>query len=116
FFVWVGIFSVTVVAQMWAFANDAYSEGQAKRILPTLGMAAALGALAGSQFAARICVLLATGQIMILTAILLILCAGITRAADWRERIRSEAQAAIAAQPIGGGAASSWSERAAICY
>jgi ATP/ADP translocase len=32
FFLWVGIFNVTVIAQFWAFANDLYTPDQGKRL------------------------------------------------------------------------------------
>ena len=47
FFLWVGVFSYTVVAQFWALAADIYSEEQGKRLFPMLaalrGVAADFG-------------------------------------------------------------------------
>jgi AAA family ATP:ADP antiporter len=54
FFLWIGVFSMVVVAQFWAFANDLYTNDRGKRLFPILGMGANLGAVAGSAFASII--------------------------------------------------------------
>lgn len=50
FFVWVGIFSLSVIAQFWSLANDLYSQEQGERLFPLV----AFGATLGSPFGARI--------------------------------------------------------------
>jgi AAA family ATP:ADP antiporter len=52
YFLWIGVFSMVVVAQFWAFANDLYNTERGKRLFPILGMGANLGAVVGSGFAA----------------------------------------------------------------
>ena len=47
FFVWVGIFNMMLVAQLWAFANDVYTEEQGKRLFVIVGLGASIGAIAG---------------------------------------------------------------------
>ncbi len=51
FFLWVGVFSYTVVAQFWALAADIYTEEQGKRLFPVIGAGASIGAVVGSLFA-----------------------------------------------------------------
>jgi AAA family ATP:ADP antiporter len=51
FYLWVGIFGVSAVAQFWAFASDVYSEEQGKRLFPVLGIGSAVGGFAGAQLA-----------------------------------------------------------------
>jgi AAA family ATP:ADP antiporter len=51
FYIWVGIFSVFSVSQIWAFANDLYTEGQGKRLFALIGAGSSVGAIAGSAFA-----------------------------------------------------------------
>jgi len=51
FFLWVGVFSYTVVAQFWALAADVYSEEQGKRLFPVLGIGSSAGAVAGARLA-----------------------------------------------------------------
>ena len=48
FYVWIGIFSVMVVAQFWAFAADLYDDEAGKRLFPLIAIGAALGAILGS--------------------------------------------------------------------
>ena len=49
FFVWLGIFSITAVAQFWSLANDIFTEEQGKRLFPVIASGATVGAIVGSQ-------------------------------------------------------------------
>lgn len=51
FYVWVGIFSVSMIAQFWSFGNDLYTEEQGKRLFPIVGIGATAGAPIGSKAA-----------------------------------------------------------------
>lgn len=51
FFLWVGVFSYTVVAQFWALAADIFTEEQGKRLFPIIGGGSSVGALAGTRLA-----------------------------------------------------------------
>lgn len=48
FYLFVGIFSVTLVAQFWAFSSDIYGAERGKRLFPLIAIGAALGATLGS--------------------------------------------------------------------
>lgn len=52
FYVWVGIFSLSVIAQFWSFANDLYSEDTGNRLFPVIAIGATVGAPVGSAIAA----------------------------------------------------------------
>ncbi len=54
FYVWLGIFSVMVVALFWAFAADLFNLRSGQRIFPLIAAAVALGALLGSGMAHQI--------------------------------------------------------------
>jgi len=54
FFVWVGIFSVAVIAQFWSFANDIYDQPTGERLFPIIGIGATVGSVAGSYLAKRL--------------------------------------------------------------
>ena len=54
FFLWVGVFSYTVVAQFWALAADIYSEAQGKRLFPIIGGGSSVGAVVGGILAERL--------------------------------------------------------------
>src|SRR5262249_4701350 len=51
FYLWVGIFNLTMVAQFWSFAADIYDEERGKRMFPILGVGSSVGAVAGSALA-----------------------------------------------------------------
>src|ERR1044071_4490294 len=53
YFLWVGIFNVMAVAQLWAFANDLYTRQQGERLFPVIGLGSALGAWVGAVAARR---------------------------------------------------------------
>ncbi len=48
FYLFVGIFSVTLVAQFWAFSSDLYGPERGKRLFPLIAVGAASGAVVGS--------------------------------------------------------------------
>jgi AAA family ATP:ADP antiporter len=76
FFLWVGIFSYTSVAQFWALAADVYTEDQGKRLFPILGIGSSVGAVAGSRLAASL-VPFGPHVLMSTAAALLVLCVGV---------------------------------------
>jgi AAA family ATP:ADP antiporter len=51
FFLWVGVFSYTVIAQFWGLAADVYSDDQGKRLFPIIGGGSSIGAVVGGLFA-----------------------------------------------------------------
>ncbi|MCO4769885.1 MAG: translocase [Deltaproteobacteria bacterium] len=51
FFVWVGIFSLAIIAQFWSYANDVYDEESGKRLFPVIAIGAAAGSMVGSRVA-----------------------------------------------------------------
>ncbi|HWE28666.1 MAG TPA: Npt1/Npt2 family nucleotide transporter [Polyangia bacterium] len=51
FFVWVGIFSLSVIAQFWSFANDLYSRQDGERLFPIIAFGATLGSPIGARIA-----------------------------------------------------------------
>ena len=54
FYVWVGIFNVSVIAQFWSYANDLYDESTGKRLFPVIAIGATLGAPVGSFTAGQL--------------------------------------------------------------
>src|SRR5258708_21934760 len=51
FFVWVGIFSLTTIAQFWSYANEIYSRPDGERLFPLIAVGSAAGAPAGAALA-----------------------------------------------------------------
>jgi AAA family ATP:ADP antiporter len=89
FFLWVGIFNLMVVAQFWAFANDLYTHERGQRLFPLIGIGASLGAWVGARLASRLMAAQAAPhQLLLIAAIGLIACIGLTHCANHRERAR----------------------------
>jgi AAA family ATP:ADP antiporter len=77
FFLWVGVFSYTSIAQFWALAADIYSDEQGKRLFPIIGGGSSVGAVAGGLFARELVpygpfALMATSVVMLVGCVLLI--------------------------------------------
>jgi len=88
FFLWVGVFSYTIVAQFWGLAADLCSEEQGKRLFPIIGGGSSLGAVAGARLA-KLVVPLGTQLSMAVAAIILLSCAGLLMLAA-RRRLSPE--------------------------
>jgi ATP:ADP antiporter, AAA family len=83
YFIWVGIFNVFTVAQLWAFATDLYTEAQGKRLFPMLGVGASLGAVGGAWIAGKLINPVGPFNMMLIGAAALCLCAGLSRWASY---------------------------------
>jgi AAA family ATP:ADP antiporter len=73
FYLWVGVFSNTAVAQLWGFANDLYTPEQGKRLFAVLGIGSSVGAVAGAFVAKRLA-LLGPMSMQLMAAGFLVLC------------------------------------------
>jgi AAA family ATP:ADP antiporter len=54
FYLFVGIFSVTLVAQFWSFAADIYGQDRGKRLFPLVAIGASAGGAMGSWIGERL--------------------------------------------------------------
>ncbi len=88
YFVWIGIFSLMIVAQFWSFANDVYSKEEGERLLVIVGLGASLGAVAGARVADRLIEPFGVLQLMLLGAVVLGLQLLLTNYIDRSERGR----------------------------
>ena len=91
FFVWVGIFSLTVIAQLWAFANDIYTVEQGQRLFAIVGIGASLGAIAGSFVTGQLVKTYGPYPFMLGAAVLLGVCMLLTNIVHLREKGRRAA-------------------------
>lgn len=92
FFIWVGIFSLMVIAQLWAFANDVYSVDQGKRLFAIVGFGASLGAIAGSFVTGKLVKEFGPYPFMLAAAGLLGICMVLTNLVNIREKRGEEGQ------------------------
>jgi AAA family ATP:ADP antiporter len=98
YFLWVGIFNVMVVAQLWAFANDLYTRPQGERLFPLVGVGGSLGAWIGALAAKDMIHAIGPYGLMTVAAVILVCCAALTwwinrrhvRGAE--QRVQQEAQ------------------------
>ena len=91
FYVFVAAFSVMIVAQFWAFANDVYTEEEGKRLFPIVGVGGSAGGVAGAVLAGRLIEPIGLTNLLLVAAALLIAATLITNVVDARERRRTEA-------------------------
>lgn len=54
FFVWVGIFSLTAIAQFWSYANEIYTRPEGDRLFPLIAIGSTAGAPLGAAVAERL--------------------------------------------------------------
>ncbi len=78
FFIWVGIFSVMVVAQFWSYANDVYNNESGKRLFPLVAFGGSLGAVAGAWIADRLLDYFSVMEMLLWGAALLGACIALT--------------------------------------
>ena len=54
FYVWVGFFSLSIIAQFWSYANDIYTKDAGNRLFPIIGIGATAGSPVGASAAGRL--------------------------------------------------------------
>ena len=102
FYLWVGCFSLTVIAQFWSFANDVYTQEQGKRLFAIVGVGSSLGAIFGAEIAGELFVPLGTSWMMLVAAGVILVSAALIRIIDARETSRAKAEEKAPEEPVGG--------------
>jgi len=96
FYLWVGTFSVTVLAAFWSFANDVYRPEQGRRLFAVIGAGSSVGAVAGAALARLLFRAVGPAELMLCAAALLCICLGLFA---WvHGRTRAEAASVRAAR------------------
>jgi len=54
FYVWVGFFSLSIIAQFWSYANDIYTKDAGNRLFPVIGIGATAGSPVGAWIAGQL--------------------------------------------------------------
>ncbi len=102
FFLWVGIFNVLVISQLWALANDLYTRRQGERLFPLLGLGCSLGAWLGALAAKNMIRAAGPYGLMTAGACLLIGCVVLTAWIHHRHAAKQEVKSRKAAEaPLG---------------
>jgi len=106
FYVWIGVFSLMVIAQFWSFANDLYTPEEGKRLFAIVGFGGSVGAVAGAWITTRLSKQLGVPPMMLIATALLGSCVLLTNVIHVRDRRRVKRTVAAATpapeQSIGG--------------
>ena len=68
FYVWVGFFSLSIIAQFWSYANDIYTKDAGNRLFPIIGIGATAGSPVGAWIAGRLFHLHVSAHLMLYLA------------------------------------------------
>jgi AAA family ATP:ADP antiporter len=71
FFLWIGIFNVSVIAQFWSFANDLYTPEQGKRLFAIVAFGGSAGAVFGPKIAGALIEPIGPYQLLLVAGALL---------------------------------------------
>lgn len=93
FFLWVGVFNMLLVAQLWAFANDLYSPEQGRRLFAIVGVGASIGAIAGGAIKDALSNVFNIFQMLLVSALALVGVAVLVEVLHRRESARAARQA-----------------------
>jgi AAA family ATP:ADP antiporter len=85
FFLWIGIFSLMVIAQFWAYANDIYTPEQGKRLFALIAFGASLGAVFGAFISGRLIGVLGVHAMLLVAAVILAASLVVFNVIDLRE-------------------------------
>jgi len=99
FFVWVGIFNMMLVAQLWAFANDIYDPERGKRLFAIIGLGASVGSIAGGAIKTALSSVFDLFQMLLVSAVALVGVAWITQVVHRRETLAARRPGAAAPAP-----------------
>src|SRR4051812_20322195 len=92
FYLWVGVYNYTSIAQFWGYASDVYTPEQGKRLFAVIGIGSSLGAVAGAHLA-KLVVPLGPQAMMLGAAILLGVCCALLVWVNARVEAPTAAQA-----------------------
>jgi AAA family ATP:ADP antiporter len=86
FFLWIGIFSLMVIAQFWSYANDVYSPEAGKRLFAIIAFGGSSGAVFGSWIASQLIRQLGVNPLLLIAVTILATSLLLFNFIDLRER------------------------------
>src|SRR5262245_29354141 len=105
FFVWLGVFSLMIIAQFWSFANDLYTPEQGKRLFAIVGFGGSVGAIAGAGISSVLMQPLGVLAMMLIGAAQLLIALALTNVINKPDQQRPRAAPTVAApateKPLG---------------
>lgn len=104
FFLWIGVFSLMVTAQFWAYANDLYTTEAGKRLFALIAFGASSGAVFGAFISSHLIGALGVAQMLLVAIVILAASLALFNVIDMRTRAPETAAARQGvAQHIGHG-------------
>ena len=97
YFIWIGVFSLMIVAQFWSFANVIYDKSEGERLFAIVGFGASLGAVVGARVADRLIEPVGINNLLLLGAAVLGSQVMLTNYVDRRERANVAARKTVSA-------------------
>lgn len=89
YYVWVGVFSLTVIAQFWSFANDIYTPSEGKRLFAIIAFGGSAGAVAGAKLAEILFDSIGIFELLLVSAGILLLSLLITNYVESHKRTKA---------------------------
>jgi AAA family ATP:ADP antiporter len=86
FFLWIGVFSLMVIAQFWAYANDVYTPDEGKRLFALIAFGASTGAVFGASISGHLMGVLGVNAMLLVAAFILAFSLIIFNVIDLREK------------------------------
>jgi AAA family ATP:ADP antiporter len=86
FYLWIGVFSLMLIAQFWSFANDLYTPEQGKRLFAIVGFGGSVGAMIGALITSLLIGRVGTLPMMLIAAGILAVAMGLTNVIHRRDR------------------------------
>jgi AAA family ATP:ADP antiporter len=91
FFLWIGVFSLMVIAQFWAYANDVYTPAAGKRLFAVIAFGASAGAVAGAWLSGQLIHVIGVHALLLAAAGVLLLSLALFNVIDRHDRQRRHA-------------------------
>jgi len=92
FFLWIGVFSLMVIAQFWSYANDVYSPESGKRLFAVIAFGASSGAVFGSWISSQLIRSLGVNPLLLVAVTILATSLLLFNFIDLRERAGARAR------------------------
>ena len=105
FFLWIGVFSLMVIAQFWAYANDIYTPDEGKRLFAVIAFGASSGAVFGAWISSHLIRTIGVNPLLLAAATILAASLVLFNVIDLRGRAERRRAAKPSAEdvPIGDG-------------
>ena len=103
FFLWIGVFSLMVIAQFWAYANDIYTPDAGKRLFAVIAFGASSGAVFGAWISSHLVRAIGVNPLLLAAATILAVSLILFNIIDLRGQAARRTGRAEKDVPIGAG-------------